>query len=83
MSDRKFCLTGKLSKLTRAEAKSKIEGAGGKVVAAMSKNVDVLVAGSGTGMMHGFTMFSLFLCFMVVFTDMLGLIGLRTVIPCF
>lgn len=48
-SGKKFCLTGKLSQLTRAEAKTKIEDAGGKVMAAISKNVAVVVCGEGAG----------------------------------
>ena len=45
----KFVLTGKLEELTRNEAKEKIELNGGKVTGSVSKNTDVVVAGSDAG----------------------------------
>lgn len=44
-----FVLTGKLEELTRNEAKEKIELNGGKVTGSVSKNTDVVVAGSDAG----------------------------------
>ncbi|OFS61374.1 NAD-dependent DNA ligase LigA [Nosocomiicoccus sp. HMSC09A07] len=44
-----FVLTGKLEELTRKEAKEKIELNGGKVTGSVSKNTDVVVAGSDAG----------------------------------
>lgn len=44
-----FVLTGKLSELTRSEAKSMIENAGGKVTSSVSKNTDVVLAGEDAG----------------------------------
>jgi len=46
---KKFCLTGTLATMKRTEAKSQIEAAGGKVVGAVSKNVDIVVAAPGAG----------------------------------
>ncbi|WP_342387405.1 NAD-dependent DNA ligase LigA [Salinicoccus bachuensis] len=44
-----FVLTGKLSELTRNEAKSMIENAGGKVTGSVSSRTDVVVAGEEAG----------------------------------
>lgn len=44
-----FVLTGKLSQLTRNEAKSMIENAGGKVTGSVSSRTDVVVAGEEAG----------------------------------
>merc|ERR1712136_79395 len=44
-----FVLTGKLESMTRAEAKKEIENRGGVVRAAVSKNTDVVVNGTGGG----------------------------------
>jgi DNA ligase (NAD+) len=44
-----FVLTGTLPTVTREEAKEKIEGAGGKVAAAVSKKTSFVVAGEEAG----------------------------------
>ncbi|SOC40889.1 NAD-dependent DNA ligase LigA [Salinicoccus kekensis] len=44
-----FVLTGKLTRLTRNEAKALVENAGGKVTGSVSKNTDVVVAGEDAG----------------------------------
>ncbi|MEM1043453.1 MAG: NAD-dependent DNA ligase LigA [Bacteroidota bacterium] len=44
-----FVLTGTLPTLSRAEAKEKIAGAGGKVTSSVSTKTDYLVAGSNAG----------------------------------
>jgi DNA ligase (NAD+) len=44
-----FVLTGTLPNLSREEAKSRIEAAGGKVTSAVSKKTDYVVAGSDAG----------------------------------
>lgn len=44
-----FVLTGKLSNLTRNEAKAMIENADGKVTSSVSKSTDVVVAGEEAG----------------------------------
>jgi DNA ligase (NAD+) len=44
-----FVLTGKLAGMTREEAKSRIEAAGGKVAAAVGKSTNYVVAGEDAG----------------------------------
>jgi DNA ligase (NAD+) len=44
-----FVLTGTLPNLTREEAKARIEAAGGKAVAAVSKKTSFVVAGAEAG----------------------------------
>jgi DNA ligase (NAD+) len=44
-----FVLTGTLPKLTRDEAKARIESAGGKVTGSVSKKTDFVVAGEEAG----------------------------------
>ncbi|GAB3059617.1 NAD-dependent DNA ligase LigA [Salinicoccus sesuvii] len=44
-----FVLTGKLTELTRGEAKEQIENAGGKVTGSVSSKTDVVVAGEDAG----------------------------------
>ena len=44
-----FVLTGKLEKYTRPEAKSLIEGYGGRVTSSISKSTDVVIAGKDPG----------------------------------
>jgi len=44
-----FVLTGTLDHMTRSEAKQRIESAGGKVGSGVTKNTDVVVAGSSPG----------------------------------
>lgn len=44
-----FVLTGKLTELTRGEAKERIENAGGKVTGSVSGKTDVVVAGEDAG----------------------------------
>lgn len=46
---RTFVLTGTLPRLTREEAKEKIEGRGGKVTGSVSKKTDYVVAGAEAG----------------------------------
>ncbi|MCG1010854.1 NAD-dependent DNA ligase LigA [Salinicoccus sp. ID82-1] len=47
--DMVFVLTGKLTELTRGEAKEMIENAGGKVTGSVSGKTDVVVAGEDAG----------------------------------
>jgi DNA ligase (NAD+) len=49
LSGMTFVLTGTLPRLTREEAKQKIEAAGGKVAAAVSKKTTFVVAGEDAG----------------------------------
>ena len=49
LAGKTFVLTGTLPELTRAEAKARIEKAGGKVVASISKKTDYVVAGDAAG----------------------------------
>ncbi len=46
---RSFVITGTLPQLTREEAKQKIEAAGGRVVASVSKQTDYVLAGEAPG----------------------------------
>ena len=46
---RQFVLTGTLSRLTREEAKEKIQSLGGRVTSTVSKKTDYIVAGSSAG----------------------------------
>jgi len=48
LKGKKLCISGTLN-MPRKEIISKIEAAGGKVVAKISGNVDILVAGEKTG----------------------------------
>ncbi len=49
LSGKTFVLTGTLSKLTRIEAREKIQNSGGKVTASISKSTDFLVLGENPG----------------------------------
>ena len=49
LAGRTFVLTGTLPDLTRDDAKARIEEAGGKVVASVSKKTDYVVAGDAAG----------------------------------
>ncbi len=49
LKGKKFLFTGTLSAMPRSRAKALVESAGGKVVSAISKNVDYLVVGSNPG----------------------------------
>ena len=48
-SGKKFVLTGTLQEMTRSQAKSLIQAAGGQVVATVSAKTDALVAGEKAG----------------------------------
>ncbi|RLA26447.1 MAG: DNA ligase [Gammaproteobacteria bacterium] len=49
LSGKTFVLTGTLSKMTRDEAKDKIQAAGGKVTGSVSKKTDFVVYGDNAG----------------------------------
>jgi DNA ligase (NAD+) len=49
LDGKKFVLTGKLPSLSRAEAQSLIEAAGGKVIDSVSKQTDYVVSGEKAG----------------------------------
>ena len=49
LDSKKFVLTGKLPSLSRTEAQSLIEAAGGKVIDSVSKQTDYVVAGDKAG----------------------------------
>ena len=48
-ADKSVVLTGKLTILTRNEAKQKIEALGGKVIGSVSKKTDLVIAGEDAG----------------------------------
>jgi DNA ligase (NAD+) len=48
-SGKRFVLTGTLSTMTRAEAKSRISAKGGRVLSSVSKETDYVVAGGDAG----------------------------------
>jgi len=52
LQEKRFVLTGRLQALSRTQAKSMIERAGGKVVDSVSKNVDYVVLGQDPGNKH-------------------------------
>lgn len=49
LENKKFIFSGKMQKLTRSEAKDRVEKAGGQIVSAVSKNVNYLVVGKEPG----------------------------------
>ena len=48
-SEKIFVLTGTLSSMSRETAKKEIQSRGGKVSAAVSKNIDIIIAGENAG----------------------------------
>ncbi|MDR2302888.1 MAG: NAD-dependent DNA ligase LigA [Deltaproteobacteria bacterium] len=49
LSDKRFVLTGTLKSMTRAEAKARVQAKGGRVLSAVSKETDYVVAGEASG----------------------------------
>jgi DNA ligase (NAD+) len=49
LSGKTFVLTGTLSRMTREEAKEKIEALGGKVASGVSRHVDAVIVGEDAG----------------------------------
>ncbi|HAP31443.1 MAG TPA: DNA ligase (NAD(+)) LigA [Firmicutes bacterium] len=49
LAGKSFVFTGTLQRFTRQQAKEMVEGRGGKVLSAVSKNVDYLIAGGTAG----------------------------------
>ena len=49
LKETKFVFTGGLEGLSRSDARSRVEGAGGKVVSSVSKETDYLVLGTDPG----------------------------------
>ncbi|MDR0620546.1 MAG: NAD-dependent DNA ligase LigA [Deltaproteobacteria bacterium] len=49
LSGKRFVLTGTLSTMTRAEAKSRIAAKGGRVLSSVSKDTDYVIAGEAAG----------------------------------
>jgi DNA ligase (NAD+) len=49
LKDKTLLITGTLTSMSRDQLKQHIKEAGGKVVSAMSKNVDILIAGNNPG----------------------------------
>ena len=49
LAGKKVCVTGTLEAMSRAEAKARVQAAGGKVVSSVSGATDYLVAGEKPG----------------------------------